>query len=112
MSDNQSDRYRILLVEDNVINYELVIECFEGQPYSVDVAVDGAQGVDMFAAGQYDLVLMDLQLPVMDGLTATGRIRAIERETGRARTPVVAVTANAFARDRELCLAAGMDDYI
>ena len=111
-SGSMTKTYSILLVEDNTINYELVIECFDGQPYRVDVATDGGQAVAMFEAGHYDLVLMDLQLPVMDGLAATGRIRAIEKDTGRARTPVIAVTANAFPRDRDLCLAAGMDDYI
>lgn len=74
-----------------------------------DVAVDGIEAVDMAAATAYDLILMDVQMPRMDGLDATRRLRAIP---GRVLVPIIAMTANAFADDRARCLAAGMDDFI
>ncbi len=103
---------RILLVEDNEINKALVVESLYDLPYEVDVASNGAEGVTKFEQGHYDLVVMDLQLPIMDGLEATERIRAFEARTGAPRTPIIAATANAFPRDRKRCMAADMDDYL
>ena len=77
-----------------------------------DIANTGAEAVEAYAKGAYPIVLMDCQMPEMDGLTATRRIRAIEAAEGRARVPIIAVTANAFAEDRTACAAAGMDDYL
>jgi CheY-like chemotaxis protein len=102
----------ILLVEDNEINRDLVMESLEGMPFEVDVAVTGVEGVSKFEDGRYDLVIMDLQLPLMDGLEAAGRIRAIEARTGAPRTPIIAATAHAYPRDRKRCIEAGMDDYL
>ena len=76
---------------------------------NVDVAEDGAAAVRMVALQHYDLILMDVQMPVMDGLEATRRIRLLARG---ATTPIIALTANAFAEDRAECLAAGMDDFL
>ncbi|MBI2381235.1 MAG: response regulator [Gammaproteobacteria bacterium] len=102
-------RGRVLLVEDNAFNQEIAKELLLGLGLEVDIAPDGAQGRDRTLAGGYDLVLMDMQMPVMDGLEATRAIRAAE---GERHTPIVAMTANALKGDRERCLEAGMDDYL
>jgi CheY-like chemotaxis protein len=75
-------------------------------------AFDGAEAVDLWIAGAFDLILMDVQMPVLDGLAATRRLRELERESHRRRTPVIAVTANAMAHHVEECLAAGMDAHV
>lgn len=98
---------RILLVEDNPIIQEVAVELLSIVGLLVDVADDGARAVDMISTGRYDLVLMDVQMPVMDGLTATREMRS-----AGVRTPILAMTANAFGDDLTECLAAGMDDYI
>jgi len=77
-----------------------------------DVAGNGQEGLDAIAAREYDLVLMDCQMPVMDGYAATAALRAREKETGGKRLTVVALTANAMQGDSDFCLAAGMDDYL
>jgi len=102
---------RILLVEDNVINQKIVILSLNKLVNRVDVASNGKQALEMFGLKQYDLILMDIMMPVMDGIVATKKIREIE-STGERHVPIVAVTANALAGDRENCLAAGVDDYI
>ena len=102
----------ILLVEDNPLNRELVIECLEDLCLDIVVAEDGAQALERFRERRYAVILMDLQMPVMDGLETTRRIRHIEHSEGLGHTPVVGVTANAFPQDRLRCLDAGMDDYM
>ena len=102
----------VLLVEDNPVNREVATGLLELLGYHVDSAEDGRQALEVSATGSYDLVLMDCQMPVMDGFTATARMRERERQTHRARVPIVALTANAVEGDRERCLAAGMDDYL
>ena len=77
----------------------------------IDVAKNGKEALEMFAVKQYDLILMDIQMPVMDGIVATKKIREIE-STSDQRVPIIAITANALAGDRNNCLAAGVDDYI
>jgi two-component system, sensor histidine kinase and response regulator len=99
----------ILVVEDNELNQQVATELLGDAGFHVDVAENGHIGVDKVDAGTYDLVLMDMQMPVMDGLDATRHIRLLE---GRADLPIVAMTANAMAGDRERCLAAGMNDYV
>src|SRR5262249_45233977 len=96
--------------EDNVVNQKLAVRILERLGCQVELAVNGAVAVEMIAATEYDLVLMDCQMPELDGYEATRRIRA--RERGLKRIPIVAMTANAMAGDREECLAAGMDDYV
>jgi signal transduction histidine kinase/CheY-like chemotaxis protein len=103
---------RILLVEDNAVNRQIASTLLKRIGCEVEVAVDGAVAVERWRDGTYDLVLMDCQMPVMDGYDATRAIRSLESDLARPRTPVVALTANALAGDRELCLAAGMDDHL
>lgn len=100
----------VLVVDDNAINQKVASRMLEKMRCSVHVAADGQQALDATAATPYDLVLMDVQMPVMDGLEATRRIR--EREGTQRHTIIVAVTANAIQGDRERCLASGMDDYL
>ena len=104
---------QVLLVEDNPVNQELACEMLRSLGLQVDVAEDGEQALAVLARRSYSLVLMDCQMPVMDGFEATRRLRAVERSAGSgARLPVIALTANALVGDREQCLAAGMDDYL
>ena len=99
----------LLLVEDNPVNQELALEILQAAGMRVDVAHHGAQAVDMVDRNDYDGVLMDCQMPVMDGFAAT---RAIRAQARHADLPILAMTANAMSGDRELCLAAGMNDHI
>ena len=102
---------RVLLAEDNAVNQRLFVTLLEKHGHSVTVVSDGRAAVDALAAGTFDVVLMDLQMPVMGGLEATGHIRRAEESTGR-HVPIIALTAHALKGDRERCLAAGMDDYL
>jgi two-component system sensor histidine kinase/response regulator len=103
------DGARVLLVEDNEFNQQVAFELLGAAGIHVDIAENGAQGVQRVQEGSYDLVLMDLQMPVMDGLQATRQIRAMP---GCDRLPILAMTANAMAGDRERSLAAGMNDHV
>jgi two-component system sensor histidine kinase/response regulator len=100
---------RILLVEDNDINQRVASELLQDAGLVVDIADNGQIALHMAHANAYDLVLMDMQMPVMDGLTATQEMRKLR---GLAQLPIVAMTANAMQRDRDRCLAAGMNDFI
>jgi CheY-like chemotaxis protein len=103
---------RILLVEDSPDNCTLAMAYLDETPYLIDVAENGAIACEMFIAGHYDLVLMDRQMPVMDGLTATRAIRAWERANERTSTPIIALTASALKGDRETCMAAGCTAFL
>jgi PAS domain S-box-containing protein len=107
----QSRNYRVLLVEDNVINQRLALRLLEKQGHFVTMAADGKTALAALTSGTYDVVLMDVQMPNMDGLEATALIRTMERETGR-RVPIIAMTAHAMPSDRERCFVAGMDAYL
>ena len=99
----------MLVAEDNPVNQRVVAAVLARAGWPHALVANGAEALERVAAERFDLVLMDVQMPRMDGLEATRRIRALER--GR-RVPIVALTANAFAADREACLAAGMDDFL
>ncbi|MBN8476617.1 PAS domain-containing hybrid sensor histidine kinase/response regulator [Sulfuritalea sp.] len=105
----QTDRRRILLVEDDPMNREIAIVVLEDTGLIVDPAADGDVAVEMAAAHDYALILMDIQMPTMGGIEATRHIRA---SANGAAVPIIAVTANAFAEDRARCLEAGMNDFI
>lgn len=105
----------ILIVEDNPINQIVASEILEQAGFTVELANDGEEGVERITQGGINLVLMDCQMPVLDGFEATRKLRALELENGVAandRMPIVALTANALKGDREACLDAGMDDYV
>ena len=106
-----STRLRVLLVEDNVVNQMVAEALLVRRGFDVVLAGNGREGVEAFRRHRFDLVLMDIQMPEMDGFEALAAIRALEQATGR-RTPVVALTAHALKEDRDRCLAAGMDDYL
>ena len=99
----------LLLVEDNPVNLEVARGSLEHLPWRIDTATDGREAVDLAGRRRYDLILMDMQMPEMDGLEATRQIR---RLPGHATTPIIAMTANAFHSDRRLCLEAGMNDHV
>lgn len=101
----------VLLVEDNPINQKIVLLSLKDAVKSIEVAANGKEALDKFGTSKYDIILMDIQMPVMDGIVATKKIREIESSTN-SNTPIIAITANALSGARENCLAAGMDDYI
>jgi two-component system, sensor histidine kinase and response regulator len=102
---------RILVAEDNPVNQKLVIALLEKAGHHVSLAANGAEAVAKWREGDFDLILMDVQMPDVDGFEATRRIRHQEQATGR-HVPIVAVTAHAMSGDRERCLQGGMDDYL
>jgi len=103
---------RVLLAEDNPVNQEVACEMLASLGCQIDRAVNGEEAVAMASQSTYALILMDCQMPGMDGLAATRAIRAYEADQQRPRTPVVALTAHSAEEDRQQCLAIGMDDYL
>lgn len=101
----------LLLVEDNLINQRITFLTLKPLVRNIDTASNGKEALDMVATADYDIILMDIQMPVMDGLIAAEKIRALEKSTGK-HVPIIAITANAMLGDKEKCLSAGMDDYI
>ena len=109
MTDEPAPRKRqVLLVEDSAPNQKILAYMLKNEGYEVVLAVNGQEAVDKFNEQSFDLIIMDVQMPVMDGLMATRLIRKSEQESG-THTPIVAVTAG---MDRGSCVEAGMDDYI
>ncbi len=104
--------YRILLVEDYEVNKMVVTRHLKKEGFSVDIASNGREAVNMFLKRQYDLILMDIQMPEMDGYEATKEIREIEKKMGRNPVPIIAMTAHAMKTDKERCINSGMNDYI
>lgn len=102
----------ILLVEDNLTNQKLALRLLEKWGHTSTLAQNGQEAIDMLTTRSFDLILMDMQMPVMGGIDATKRIRRRETEHQLPRTPIIAMTAAAMQDDRDACLAAGMDDYL
>ncbi len=103
---------KVLVVEDNPVNLTVIKKLLQRFGLNCDAVGDGVEAVEVTNTNQYDLVLMDVQMPKMDGYQATQSIRLREAEKGMTRMPIVAMTANAMAGDREKCLVSGMDDYL
>lgn len=101
----------VLLVEDNVINQKITFLTLKPLVKNIDTASNGKEALDKIARSDYDLILMDIQMPVMNGLIAAEKIRALEQST-YSHTPIIAITANAMLGDKEKCLAVGIDEYI
>ncbi|NJL02961.1 MAG: response regulator [Spirulinaceae cyanobacterium SM2_1_0] len=112
MSAAVSAEKAILVAEDDPNNSEVLLELLSSLGYEADFVGNGQQVMEQLAALHYNLVLMDCQMPVMDGYEATRRIREREARSQQPGTPIVGVTAHAMIGDREKCLAAGMDDYL
>jgi CheY-like chemotaxis protein len=102
---------KILLVEDNSINQKITLLTLKPLVNSIDTATNGKEALDKFGTSNYDLILMDIQMPVMSGLLAAEKIRALESSTN-GHIPIIAITAHAMLGDKERCMSAGMDDYI
>ena len=102
---------RVLLAEDSVVNQKLAIGLLEKHGHTVVVAANGKEAIAALTSQEFDVVLMDVEMPEMDGLEATAVIRVQEKQTGE-HIPIVAMTAHAMKGDRERCLEAGMDEYV
>lgn len=109
MSKGKKRNLKLLLVEDNKLNQKLIESSLRRFGYSIDIANNGVEAVEKFRPGKYDVILMDIMMPVMDGFEATSKIRSMET---RIKTPIIALTANTLNYDREKCLSSGMDEYI
>ena len=112
MAQAGPQKRNVLIVEDFEPNIVVLTGMLDTWGYSYDVARNGMEALRQAERGIYDVILMDVQMPGMDGFECTRRIRNYEAKTGKARTPIIAVTAHVFDKDRAQCLAAGMDDFI
>ena len=109
-NENKTPSIHILIVEDNAINQKVIFNLLQRLGYQSDITQNGQEALEATQNRTYDLVFMDVQMPIMDGYEATKRIR--EDNARYSNIPIIAMTANAMRGDRETCLAAGMDDYI
>jgi CheY-like chemotaxis protein len=103
---------KLLLAEDNLVNQEVAVDMLEQSGFEVDVANNGEEVLEALWEGRYSLVLMDCEMPVMDGFTATRKLREIENQNQLTETPVIALTAHAVEGVREKCIASGMNDFL
>jgi CheY-like chemotaxis protein len=105
---------KILLAEDSLVNQKVAINQLQSLGYQTDIAANGQEALDLFSQIHYDIILMDCQMPILDGYSTSRQIRALEEEDGYtgSKVIIIALTANAMQEDRDRCLAAGMDDYL
>lgn len=104
---------QVLVVEDNLVNQRVSVAMLRRLGFEVDLASNGEEGVSKWENGDYDAIIMDCQMPVLDGYSATAQIRTRERNEGSGRhMPIIALTAFALPHDRQKCLDSGMDDYL
>ncbi len=107
------ERLKILLVEDNILNQRIVTLSLKKFNHEVTIANNGVEAINCFKAKQFDVILMDIMMPIMDGLEATIKIREYENFNNISkRTPIIAVTANTMDNDKEKCLSYGMDEFM
>lgn len=107
------ERLSILLVEDNLLNQRIVTFSLKKYNHEVTIANNGVEAIEKFSENKYDVILMDIMMPVMDGLEATVKIREIEKEGNfENRTPIIALTANTMDNDRDKCISYGMDEFM
>ena len=112
-SKEQKERLSILLVEDNLLNQKFASATLRKEGYNIDIAENGKIALEKYKNNYYDLILMDIQMPVMDGIEATKEIRAIEEKNNvKDNIKIIAITAYVMEKDRKMCLAAGMDEYL
>jgi len=111
-ASQEATQCRILVVEDSLVNQEIVKEFLESVDCQIAIATNGQEAINFTESEEYDLILMDCQMPIVDGFEATRRIREREKEKRCGRTPIIALTANAYESDREKCLGVGMDDFL
>ena len=107
-----ANKEKILLVEDDLVNCEVAVDMLEEIGIDVDVANDGQQAIDLYGINQYSLILMDCEMPIMDGITATKKIRINERESQHNTTPIIALTAHSISETKEKCITSGMNDFL
>ncbi len=108
-----SNSLKILLVEDNILNQKITSFGLKKFCHQVEIANNGLEAIDMFKDSDYDVVLMDIMMPVMDGYEATSKIRDYEKQRGLIKsTPIIAITANTLDNDRDKCLSIGMDEFM
>lgn len=112
MQSDTSNLEKVLLVEDNPVNCEVAVDMLEAMGVDTDIANNGQQALDLFKNNQYALILMDCEMPVMDGFTATEQLRKQESERQLKPTPIIALTAHALCGIKEKCQACGMDDLL
>ncbi len=110
--NTSTEKLKILVAEDNVINQKVAMINLRQLGHDVEIAVNGQMAFEMFKKGEYDIVLMDIQMPILDGLEATLAIRKYEEENNLKNIRIVAITANAMKEDKDKCFEVGMDDYI
>jgi len=111
-SSTKNREVSVLLVEDNAVNQQVAVAILHKQGYKVDIANDGLQAFSLFQSNTYQVILMDCQMPIMDGFESTKKIRNLEKIDNLGHIPIIALTANALDADREECLSSGMDDFL
>lgn len=111
-AEKSYDSYHVLVAEDDLVNQKVISTMLKSLGVRVDIAANGQEAVDLFQENIYNFVFMDMQMPVMDGTTATLKIRSLEEEAGSDKTPIFALTANALKEHKNMCLESGMDGYL